>query len=353
MTTDTIYFCVAVIDFFRFFVMLYMVILMSCLEPNYMRCSLDGDTGALVYKFMGSAKMLDPRQFPSVSDLPDKGYYDFLIPCGKCSGCRMDYAKSWSDRMIVELKDNPKAIFVTLTYRNADLPYGDSGLPSLCVDDLQKFFKRLRKRFTGRRIRYYFAGEYGPRTHRPHYHGIIYGLSLDDFPDLKCFGVNELKQPYYTSPLFESIWSYGFVQLSEVTYHTCAYVSRYCLKKQSKQVYIDEGVVPEFNVSSRRPGIGMLHATDMVESGQTEFNFDGRDGSYTVRLPRAFIRHAKDAGSDVAASLLFQRGINASSYLNDKLSLTSQTFYDYLLQNQRKLYKALHLFPEREPERTV
>lgn len=326
---------------------------MSCFEPNYMRCSLDSDTGALVYKFMGSAKMLDPRQFPPMSELTKIGYYDFLVPCGKCPGCRMDYAKTWSDRMIVELNDNPKAIFVTLTYRNQDLPRGECGIPSLRIQDLQKFFKRLRKRFEPRRIRYYCAGEYGPRTHRPHYHGIIYGLGLDDFDDLVCFGTNELRQPYYTSPLLEKIWSHGFIQLSEVTYHTCAYVSRYCLKKQVKQVYIEDGIEPEFNVSSRRPGIGMLHATEMVESGKTEFTFDGRDGVYSIRLPRAFVRHAKDEGSNIAYQLAVKRGNNAATYLSDKLSLTNQTFYDYLLQNQRKLFKALNLFPEREPERSV
>lgn len=326
---------------------------MSCLDPNYMRCTIDPDSGSLVYKFMGSANMLDPRSFPSLADLSINGYYDFLVPCGKCPGCRMDYAKTWSDRMIVELKDNPKAIFVTLTYRNENLPLGELGVPSLRLCDLQKFFKRLRKRFSGIRIRYYCAGEYGPRTHRPHYHGIIYGLGLDDFDDLKFFGTNELGQPYYTSPLLESIWSNGFVQLSEVTYHTCAYVSRYCLKKLTKKSYVEDGIEPEFNVSSRRPGIGLLHATEMVESGQTEFCFDGRDGVYNIKLPRAFVRHAKAAGSAVAAELAVKRSINASNYLCDKLSLTDQTFYDYLLINERKLYKALNLFPQREPERSI
>ena len=326
---------------------------MSCFEPNYMRCSLDSSTGSLVYKFMGSAKYLNPRSFPSLADLGTNGYYDFLVPCGKCAGCRMDYAKTWSDRMIVELNDNPKAIFVTLTYNTQHLPRGECGVPSLRLSDLQKFFKRLRKCFSGKRIRYYCAGEYGPRTHRPHYHGIIYGIGLDDFADLKCFGTNELGQPYFTSPLLERIWSNGFIQLSEVTYHTCAYVARYCLKKQIKQAYIEDGIEPEFNVSSRRPGIGMLHATEMVESGKSEFTFDGGDGSYVVRIPRAFIRHAVLSGSSFASALAVKRSINASKYLSDKLSLTDQSFYDYLLLKQRKLFKALNLFPEREPERSI
>lgn len=322
---------------------------MSCFEPNYMRCTIDPDNGSLVYTFMGSAKFQDPRLFPSIEDLPSKGYYEFIVPCGKCAGCRLDYSKSWSDRMIIELKDNPMAIFVTLTYRNADLPRGESGLPSLRVSDLQKFFKRLRRHFPYRRIRYYCAGEYGPRTHRPHYHGIIYGLSVSDFSDLRCFGVNELKQPYYTSSEFEKIWSHGFVQLSDVTYQTCAYVSRYCLKKQNQSYYDVKGIEPEFNVSSRKPGIGMLHATEMVLSGQTEFNFDGRDGVHIVRLPRSFIRHAKADCPDVASQNAFQRSISAYNYLSGKLSMTNVTFYDYLKANERKLYKALKLFPEREP----
>lgn len=316
-----------------------------------MRCILDKDTGCLNYMFMGSAKMLDPRNFSSIDDLPVNGYYDFLIPCGKCPGCRMDYSKGWAERMILELKDNPKAMFVTLTYRNADLPRGDCGIPSLRMSDLQKFFKRLRKHFVGKRIRYYCVGEYGPRTKRPHYHAIIYGLSLDDFPDLTCFGVNELGQPYYTSPTFERIWSNGFVQQSEVTYHTCAYVSRYCLKKQRTSHYVAEGIEPEFNVSSRKPGIGLLHATEMIKSGKSEFTIDGRDGVYTVPITRCFLRHAKQECPNLVSQLAYERGIAAANNLSGKLSLTNQSFYDYLLSNERKLAKALNLFPEREPER--
>ena len=26
----------------------------------------------------------------------------FLIPCGKCLGCKLDYAREWSDRMMLE-----------------------------------------------------------------------------------------------------------------------------------------------------------------------------------------------------------------------------------------------------------
>lgn len=41
-----------------------------------------------------------------------------LIPCGRCIGCRLDYSRSWADRMMLELETEKKAIFVTLTYDN-------------------------------------------------------------------------------------------------------------------------------------------------------------------------------------------------------------------------------------------
>ena len=46
----------------------------------------------------------------------------FQVPCGKCIGCRLDYAKRWSDRMYLEFDHTKKAVFITLTYRDEDLP---------------------------------------------------------------------------------------------------------------------------------------------------------------------------------------------------------------------------------------
>ena len=42
-----------------------------------------------------------------------------LIPCGRCIGCRLDYSRSWADRMMLELDScQGKGIFLTLTYDN-------------------------------------------------------------------------------------------------------------------------------------------------------------------------------------------------------------------------------------------
>lgn len=113
--------------------------------------------------------------------LKDNRYY----PCGRCLACRIQRREDWSLRMIHELTYWKKAMFVTLTYDDEHLPVNGS----LSSYDLRCFFKRLRKsavRFYGDsfRLKYFACGEYGPRTHRPHYHAIIFGLDYSDPVDI-------------------------------------------------------------------------------------------------------------------------------------------------------------------------
>lgn len=79
--------------------------------------------------------------------------------------------------MIHELGYHEDSIFITLTYDDDHLPPNSS----LVKTDLVKFFKRLRRRLDvdGRKIKYYACGEYGEETQRPHYHSIIFGMSLE------------------------------------------------------------------------------------------------------------------------------------------------------------------------------
>ena len=256
---------------------------MSCYSPNVMTGKVDPDTGQIIYSFDGPANYLDPTKFKGIDDFYHDGKYQFLVPCGRCLGCRIDYSRTWANRMILELQDNPKAIFVTLTYNNQHVPKADNGRMTLNVRDVQLFFKRLRKAFTGIRIRYYLAGEYGPKNLRPHYHAIIYGLDISSFDALRCIGHNALKQDYYTSQRLENIWGNGFVMMSPVSYKTCAYVARYTLKKHYGEPHYYEklGIHPEFAVWSRKPGIGMLHARELLTSGNSCVTLDGGDGVYT------------------------------------------------------------------------
>lgn len=136
----------------------------------------------------------------------------------------------------------------------------------------------------------------GSRLGRPHYHIILFGLGLSDFPDLMPQGYNELRQPYFRSDwLADEVWHNGFVCLSEVSWKTCAYVARYVKKK-------DKGLVqdafnsrlqePEYSVMSRNPGIGMFYPEEHPGCFEkSKFYFADQDGSVLVNLPPALLRY--------------------------------------------------------------
>lgn len=158
---------------------------MACFHPNHIVVR-DGQ-----HQFLGSASYLKSGDL--FYDSPVS--FHTLVPCGHCMGCRLDRARVWADRMLLELRDNNyKALFVTMTYDDESIPlaahvgynyfdgfYEDSdplvigddeswiaecaaGAPvTLSVRDTQLFMKRLRRTFDDRRIRFFLAGEYGPR----------------------------------------------------------------------------------------------------------------------------------------------------------------------------------------------
>lgn len=249
---------------------------MSCNNPNYVIHKLDPDTGQIVSHFAGPAKYLDPLDFGSPESLSGRGWYITPVPCGKCQGCRADRSREWSVRMLLELEDMKDAIFVTLTYNDAHLPRNSYGTPTLDKRDYQLYLKRLRKHFPGKKIRYVLSGEYGSRTYRPHYHAIIFGLSLRDFPDIRQQSINELGHPFFTSPTMERIWSNGYILMSGVTFHTCNYVARYTLKKQfGRKDEYEDGRKPEFMVTSRRPGI--VNEQDVATALESKNFYFGTD----------------------------------------------------------------------------
>lgn len=161
--------------------------------------------------------------------------------------------------------------FVTLTYSPEMMPAGGT----LRKDHLQRFFRRVRKRFG--RVSYFAAGEYGEKNHRPHYHACIFGLDfVHQDPNSYLWKQRKLKDEtylLYRSPLLESAWSLdgqplGFCSVGAVTYKSAAYVARYIMKKQigaHKSGYVktdpETGEVsvlaPEFSLASLKPAIGL------------------------------------------------------------------------------------------------
>lgn len=128
------------------------------------------------------------------------------LPCGKCPGCVSKRVSGWSIRLMKEEERCSSSYFVTLTYDTTHAPMVRNGM-SLCKEDLQLFFKRLRKyqrkierrrlieeftpimtkqqlkqllkNYKYGKITYYAVGEYGSKSMRPHYHLILFNTDVE------------------------------------------------------------------------------------------------------------------------------------------------------------------------------
>jgi len=185
------------------------------------------------------------------SRLPGRLYVALPLPCGKCIGCRMEYARQWAIRCVHEAELHENNCMVTLTYNDEHLP--DDG--SLRPQDVTLWLKRLRKSFPEIKIRYFLAGEYGSQLSRPHYHVLLFGI---DFADEINYHKKDKRPPI--SELKET-WKLGHVHVTPLTIETASYVARYCLKKQTDEIQYtnkESGVIlhREYTRMSRRDGIG-------------------------------------------------------------------------------------------------
>lgn len=156
------------------------------------------------------------------------------VPCGSCVTCRRTQRTFWSHRIQSDVsfmyRQGVGSSFVTLTI-DSDLT------PKLSKPDLQKFFKRLRKKCPVK-FSYLAIGDYGENTQRPHYHALMIG-----FP-------SELE--YYV----RKSWTKGFIDVKPINPGNINYVVRYMQKQTPtfKKKFKDLGLQEPFNVSSR--GIG-------------------------------------------------------------------------------------------------
>lgn len=183
------------------------------------------------------------------------------IPCGRCTGCKIDKVRDWSTRIAHEASMHEENIFVTLTYSDENLPRNGS----LSVRDYQLFMKRLRKKLAPVKVRYYACGEYGEKYKRPHYHAIIFGWRPGDAVPWRKTAKGHL---YFRSEILENAWQLGHVEFGDVNATNGAYVAGYALKKMrdadnpNKYLRLDEEtgevveVEKEFGLMSSNPGIG-------------------------------------------------------------------------------------------------
>lgn len=201
------------------------------------------------------------------------------IPCGRCSGCRLEHSRQWAVRCMHEKRLHMASAFLTLTYDNAHLPPGGT----LVKSDLQNFMKRYRN-YAGNGVRFFACGEYGETSNRPHYHVLLLN---SDLPDRRVVTTGP-DYNLYDSKLLSSMWRHGHHVIGDVTFESAAYVARYCMKKitgdKAAAHYGDR--CPEFIVMSRRPGLGTgyfdKYSSELVGHDSVIVN------GYPAALPRFY-----------------------------------------------------------------
>lgn len=187
-----------------------------------------------------------------ISFKPQGAFIDLPVEvaCGQCLGCRMKRAQEWAIRCVQEAQGYKDNCFMTLTYRDTDIPYAGSLRPK----DFTDFMKRLRKRISPTKIRFFQCGEYGENLGRPHHHCLIFGWKPDDLKLRRVDGDKRL----YQSSLIDDLWGKGYVWIGDITVESASYCAKYIMKKvtgaNADSHY--NGRVPEYITMSRRPGIG-------------------------------------------------------------------------------------------------
>lgn len=184
------------------------------------------------------------------------GSRSILVPCGKCAECLKAYQSSWTVRLLKHLQSVGYMVYFTLTYNDSSVPLRtdpltDEKYPSVDKSSMITFLKSFRKRL-GHPCSYFITSEYGPRTLRPHLHGLLFSVSEFEF-----------------KTLFESYWNkqYGFtksafIRLTDsLAFKRIRYVCKYCSKGMFENPRVTDGLVdPTFHLISK--GIGKSYLTD-------------------------------------------------------------------------------------------
>lgn len=244
-----------------------------------------------------------------------KTHVTITVPCGYCAECLSAKSTAWAVRLIEEEKNSETAYFVTLTYSEKYLPvfsfkngaierqyekeHGVDYYPVLDKKDLQNMFKRIRKKNPYKNLKYYAVGEYGTKSHRPHYHIIIFNIDIDLLLD-EWRDVNNQE-------------SFGNVKIGTVNPKSIRYTTNYVINKYK---YASRKLFPEFAIMSK--GIGMEYVAKMADYHNKYKNgkYTFRDGT-KVNLPRYYKEKIFDKRDRIKVSI---KNKNESIEANRKIS---------------------------------
>lgn len=203
----------------------------------------------------------------------------------------------WAFRCLAEASLHRDNLFATFTYSPENLPpHGD-----LRHRDWQLFAKRARRRLGP--FRYLMCGEYGEKTGRPHYHALLFGLSV---PDLDQHSVRA-GYPIFRSDLLSELWGQGLCEFGTVTPQSAKYCAGYVLKDSRTPERLDEytgelvPLSPPYGRMSLKPGLGDAWIRRYYPEVFTHGACFSQDSRY--RIPDRFKDILDDIDQDAFAEL--------------------------------------------------
>lgn len=138
---------------------------------------------------------------------------------------------------------------------------------TLDKEDVQKFFKRLRKHHKKNkrdgRLKYYLAGEYGGHSYRPHYHIILFNGHYADV--MEAWKING-----------EQI---GQIHFGTVTEASIGYSLKYISKPKRIPLFANDHRTPEFALMSK--GMG----DNYITKAKIHWHHADLDNRYYIPLP--------------------------------------------------------------------
>lgn len=216
-----------------------------------------------------------------VKSLSPYGVRYAFVPCGKCAECRKSYQSQWFFRLAAELdsarRKDWNVGFFTLTYNDEHLPrytYLDKSYECFRRQDVRRLILRLRKQyhreFGVTELVYLVASEFGSRTKRPHYHGIIAFppvISAERMlSDIKRYwSDDDMVSLGFVFPSYEQYATENF--LCKSAFGAAQYAAKYCCKDLNYDDYLSDVPIEEikknkdlrsFHIQSRSLGLSLL-----------------------------------------------------------------------------------------------
>ena len=250
------------------------------------------------------------------------------VGCGVCKACLLQRSQKFTQLCSIEEADHKYCVFFTLTYSDEFVPMAhpvvddvngvvrfvsscsrlhDDG-QVICVDvnpkhctkgylgmleqkthlqnaisytsvrEAQLFMKRLRKRvkkYSDEKLRYYIVSEYGPKTFRAHYHGMLF---CDDEQTYKAIAA-----------CLRPCWPYGRIDYSLSRGKCASYVARYVNSTYFVPPFLGNGSSKPFSLHSTYFAVGFYKSKkkEIYENAPERFVRIGRvlGGKYVDFMP--------------------------------------------------------------------